>query len=92
MLSHKIVMNKMQGNCITMIFYGVLQYLRIQNPILFAYIRKYKYFQFLNEEGQIELDKFIDDAMMMMMGYDDWNNFELDYCTKYKLPIQGRLL
>jgi hypothetical protein len=64
---------------------GVVQHLKRQNKMLFAYIRKDKYFQFLSKEGLKQLDLFIEDFISMSIGYDEWDKFEEDYCAKNKL-------
>lgn len=64
---------------------GIRQHLRKQNQFLFAYIRLDKYFQYLNKEGQEMLDKFIEDFIIMSVGYNDWDSFEKDYCEKYNI-------
>lgn len=69
----------------------VLRHLRTNNPLLFAYIRKDKYFQYLTKEGQDKLDVFIDDFIRMSIGYSDWDKFEADYCAKYKLNRPQKL-
>lgn len=68
-----------------------INHMRKNNPLLFAYIRRDKYFQYLNEDGQKQLDGFIDDFTRMMIGYNDWDKFEADYCSKYKLDRPGKL-
>ncbi len=70
---------------------GVIQYLRKQNPFLFAYIRKNRYYHYLNEDGQKMLDGFIDDFNRMIVGYDEWDKFEVDYCNKHNIKYQGKL-
>lgn len=69
----------------------VFKHLKKENPFIFAYIRKYKYFQFLSEEGQRLLDGYIYDAYSMMEEYSDWDKFEYDYCVKYNLTYQRTL-
>jgi len=69
----------------------VFKHLKRENPFIFSYIRKYKYFQFLSEEGQRILDGYIHDAYSMMEEYTNWDKFEYDYCTKYNLTYQRTL-
>lgn len=71
---------------------GVLSYLKKRTPVLFAYIRADKLFRYLNDEGQIMLDKFIHEMYEMMKEYDDWDKFEKDYCEKYELAYQKKLI
>lgn len=59
-----------------------------ENPLIEGYIRKYKLFQFLNEEGLILLEGYIQDANKVMEVSKDWYDFELRYTRQYNLPMQ----
>jgi hypothetical protein len=60
------------------------------NPFVSGYIKKYKLFQFLNDEGLAMLEGFIQDAIDEMNTCKDWYEFELKYTAKYDLPVQLR--
>lgn len=66
--------------------------LTIDNPIVSGYIRKYKLFQFLNDEGIEMMEDFIDQAIEVMKDSKDWYDFEKKYCAKYQLSLQLKLL
>lgn len=70
---------------------GVVQFLKKQNKFLFEYIRTDKYFQYLSPEAQNLLDDFISDFNRMIVGYNDWDKFEEDYCKKYKISYQNKI-
>jgi hypothetical protein len=61
------------------------------NPFIAFCVRRDKFFQYLNKEGQDLLDQYIDECIMMMQSYSDWGKFEKDYCTKYRIAYQERL-
>jgi P63C domain len=61
------------------------------NPFIGFCVRRDKFFQYLNKEGQDLLDRYIDECITMMQAYDDWGKFEKDYCIKYGLYYQERL-
>ena len=69
----------------------LVAHVRKENPFVFSYIRKYKYFQYITKEGQLTLDTIIENFVSMSIGYSDWDRFEFDYCTKNNLPIQLKL-
>ncbi len=71
----------------------VVEHIKKENPIIFAYIRKHKYFQYIIEDGQALLDTYIENAMNMMAEYKngDWDRFEFNYCVKNNLPVQLKL-
>jgi hypothetical protein len=58
------------------------------NPLIFGYIRQYKLFQYLNEEGRRLMQGYIEDAINVMEESKDWYDFELTYTKKYNLPVQ----
>jgi hypothetical protein len=68
-----------------------IKHMRDSNPVLFAYIRRDKYFQYLTKDGQDKLDEYIEQFMRMSIGYSDWDKFEADYCAKYKLDRPTKL-
>lgn len=68
--------------------------LELPNPILFGYVKKYKLYQYLTDDGLRMLEKFISDAIEVMKVSSDWRAFETTYCELYDLevpPIQGNL-
>ena len=58
------------------------------NPLMSGYVRKYKLFQFLNNEGIGLMSSFIQDAISVMEESTNWYDFELKYTAKYKLSVQ----
>lgn len=66
--------------------------LNIENPIIIRYIKKYKLFQFLNDEGIEFMETIIQQAIDVMEVSKDWYDFELKYTKLYNLPVQMRLL
>ncbi len=58
------------------------------NPLIGGYIKKYKLFQFLNEQGLLLLEGYIQDAMNVMETAKNWYDFELKYTKLYKLSVQ----
>ena len=65
-----------------------LQYL---NPYAKMFMRTYKHFQFLSDEGKILLDQFIYEAIECMSECTTWYEFRLKYGQKYNLNVQMRL-
>lgn len=61
------------------------------NPFIGFCVRRDKFFQYLNGEGQKLLDLYIDECVEMMKPFDDWGKFEKEYCRKYGLYYQERL-
>lgn len=60
-----------------------------ENPFIGeSYMRRYKLFQFLNEEGLLLLEGYIQDAIKVMETSKDWYDFELKYTNLYKLSVQ----
>ena len=51
--------------------------LAIDNPLTSGYIRKYKLFQFLTDEGLTLLEGFIQESIDVMAISKDWYDFEL---------------
>jgi hypothetical protein len=69
----------------------ILPYLlKMDNPLVHGYVRKYKLFQFLNDEGRKMMAGYIQDAIDVMEDPDtkSWYDFELKYTRKYKLSVQ----
>ena len=62
-----------------------------ENPIIVGYIKKYKLFQFLNEEGLLLLEGYISDAIEVMKISKDWDDFEMKYTKLYDLSVQLKL-
>ncbi|TXE04739.1 P63C domain-containing protein [Algoriphagus aquimarinus] len=70
----------------------VLPFLRIINPYKIPGKREYKHHQYLTDGARIKLSQFINDAIEEMKNHEDWNSFRIDYCKKYKVPYQLRLI
>jgi len=69
----------------------ILPYLlKKENPLMSGYVRKYKLFQFLNDEGRTKMEGYIQDAINLMEDSEtkSWYDFELKYTAKYKLSVQ----
>lgn len=69
----------------------IMEELRAKNKYIGFCVRRYKFFQFLTPSAQGRLDTFIDECIEMMRIYNDWADFEKDYCDLYRLPYQQRL-
>ena len=73
----------------------LLSLLKKENPIIEGYIKKYKLFQFLNDNGLFLLEEYIKEAIHVMQECLDsgknWHDFELKYATKYKLSVQLKI-
>tara|TARA_R110001583_G_scaffold29405_1_gene103026 strand:- start:4122 stop:4724 length:603 start_codon:yes stop_codon:yes gene_type:complete len=66
--------------------------LKKENPIISGYIKKYKLFQFLNDEGLMFLERYINQAINVMNESENWYDFELKYTAKYNLSVQLKLI
>lgn len=62
-----------------------------ENPLIMGYIKKYKLFQFLNDQGLLLLEGYITDSMEVMKISKDWEDFELKYTKLYRLSAQLKL-
>jgi len=62
-----------------------------ENPFISGYVRKYKLFQFLSDDGQRQLEGFIEDAIKVMEICKSWYEFEIKYGKLYKLSIQQKM-
>ena len=65
--------------------------LQKDNPFIEGDMRKYKLFQFFNDEGIILLEGYIQDAINVMETSKDWYDFELKYTAVYKLSVQLKM-
>lgn len=65
-----------------------LKKLQLLNPYGQMFMRSYKHFQFLTDEGKIMLDQFIYEATECMMECTTWYEFRLKYGQKYSLNVQ----
>src|ERR1035437_5991421 len=61
------------------------------NPLVDGYIKKYKLFQFLNDEGLLLLEGYIQDAINVMETASSWYDFELKYTAIYRLSVQLKI-
>ncbi len=66
--------------------------LKQTNPLISGHIRKYKLFQFLNEDGRALLETYVDDAVNVMKDSINWFDFEDKYTKKYNLIVQLRCM
>jgi len=62
------------------------------NPFLSGHVKRYKLFQFLNEEGRRLMQGYIEDAITVMEESKDWYDFELTYTKRYNLSVQLRCI
>ena len=62
-----------------------------ENPIIVGYVKKYKLFQFLNDEGLLLLEVYIQAVIDVMKISRDWNDFEEKYVKLYDLSVQLKL-
>jgi hypothetical protein len=62
-----------------------------ENPLIAGYVKKYKLFQFLNDEGLLLLEEYIQDVIDVMKISKDWNDFEEKYVKLYDLSVQLKL-
>ena len=69
----------------------VLPFLRIINPYVLPGIRRFKHHQYLTVGSRLELEKFINEAVELMVICNDWNDFRIRYCTMYNVPYQLKL-
>ncbi len=65
--------------------------LKKENPLIVGYIKKYKLFQFLNDDGLILLNGYINDAIEVMRISKDWEDFEVKYTKLYHISYQLKL-
>ncbi len=65
--------------------------LKIENPVLYGHVKKYKLFQFLNDEGLLLMENFINQAIAVMKECKTWYEFELKYTAKYDLNVQLKM-
>lgn len=61
------------------------------NPIIKGHIRKYKLFQYLNDDGLVLLEQYIKEAIKIMEISDNWHDFELKYTKIYNLSVQLKM-
>jgi hypothetical protein len=54
-------------------------------------VRRAKFFQFLNEEGQQKLQQYRDEAIDLMKTCSSWYEFRVKYGKLYSLPVQKRM-
>ncbi|SFH05609.1 P63C domain-containing protein [Pedobacter insulae] len=66
--------------------------LKKDNPFVNGYIKKFKLFQFLNDDGLLLLESYIKEAIEVMKDSNDWYDFELKYTAKYKLSVQLKIV
>ena len=64
--------------------------LNLPNPALYKYIRRYKLYQFLTDEGLVMLEGFIWDAIEVMKVSEDWPDFEKKYSAMYNLAVPAQ--
>lgn len=54
-------------------------------------VRKYKFYQYLNEEGVRRLEQYRDEALELMKSCETWYEFRVKYGKLYSLPVQTTL-
>lgn len=69
--------------------YITLNYIRKINPYITSGKRKYKHHQYLTQDGQDELNKFISEATEIMKKCSSWHEFQIKHCKMYSIPYQG---
>lgn len=69
----------------------VLPALQVLNPASPFGIRMYKHFQFLNEEGQLKLEQFRDEAIEVMKTCTTWYEFRKKLHAKYGVTYQVKM-
>ena len=69
----------------------ILPTLQVINPYVKYCKRQHKHFQFLTDEGQELLKRFIDEAVETMKECDDWYQFRVLLNQKHKVPYQTEL-
>ncbi|GAB2469655.1 hypothetical protein GCM10011375_40270 [Hymenobacter qilianensis] len=69
----------------------VLPTLRVFNPKRFGGSRAYKHFQFLNAEGQAELEQYRDEAIALMQTCSTWYEFRAKLFVVHSVPYQVEL-
>ena len=66
----------------------VLPRLEIYNPCILIGIRKFKHHQFLDKEGLIKLDQFINEAVSVMEASKNWYDFRVNLYKEHDVPYQ----
>jgi len=70
---------------------NILPQLQSINPYVEFGIRKFKHFQWLNENGREKLLVYIQQSIDMMKECNSWNEFVQKYGTEYNLPVQSQI-
>jgi hypothetical protein len=66
----------------------ILPTLQIINPYVRMGLRAVKHFQWLTQDGQKQLEIFIQEAIIAMKESNDWYEFRIKYAKKYGVPFQ----
>ncbi|MCF0065102.1 P63C domain-containing protein [Dyadobacter chenwenxiniae] len=66
----------------------ILPALQHLNPYVVFGLRKFKHFQWLNDEGRILLEGYIEEATTMMETCKTWYEFRVKYSQTYNVPFQ----
>lgn len=61
------------------------------NPYIKFWLRKYKHYLFLGEDGIIMLEKFIDDTITIMKRCKTVYEFEKEYSSKFGIGFQPKM-
>lgn len=69
----------------------ILLVIQLQNPYIVPGVRRFKHFQYLNAEGQMKLEQFIDEAVEVMQESSSWYEFRVKMFEQYGLPYQMNL-
>ncbi|WP_422361921.1 P63C domain-containing protein [Reichenbachiella sp.] len=70
----------------------VLPVLELYNPYISIGIRKYKHHQFLDEDGLIKLEQFINESIDVMKKSNDWYDFRIKLYAEHNVPYQLELI
>lgn len=67
---------------------GTLKEIQVRNPYIRKGVRLHKHFQLLTPEGELELLKFIDEAIVLMKKCTRWSEFMSLLAKEYGHPYQ----
>lgn len=66
----------------------VLPTLEYLNPYVRIGLRKHKHHQYLNADGLLKLETFIEDAVQVMKESSTWYEFRVAFYEKFRVPYQ----
>jgi len=93
---NKYIKPPIVGTWINEIIYGryskdVLPAIQVLNPYIAYGIKLHKNFQYLTEEGQLQLEGFRDDAIRIMKTCETWYEFRVKLFNEFRIPYQKSL-